>query len=493
MRWVAFSSIFAGITGYLVIFLATSTLGAERFDGFNVYWALFFAISGIVQGFMHETTRGVRAASATDTSRVIVDENDNGIDDADELIVSESATGTIVIEQRSAEEIASGRYRRPAARGSHRVDVNDLRPNARPIPVAILTGLALGALLAATSWWWGPLLLPAEEQLLGSILIPAATVLLAVQAGLAGLLSGTARWQAFGILLTFEAALRVAVAAIAAALGNPMAGFMYATVAGVIATPVALWLTRAGREVQSLRTDVPVGVYLRRAANAMVAASAAAVLVVGFPVILQATRAGTDAVVLSNLLLAVLLTRAPILTPITSFQNALVVFFVDRLHRGRGVLLMPVLLVITVGIVGAGLAWFLGPPIIGFMGDGFRMGGEVLATLTFAASLTGALYVTGSAVLARERHGHYVAGWWIASGLAIIVLLVVPEIVLATELALIIGPLAGVLYHVLIGMHGLTDRELAAAQADADASAAAAAPASGSDTAAAAEPKPEEA
>lgn len=452
MRWVAFSTIFAGITGYLVIFLATSTLGAERFDGFNVYWALFFAISGIVQGIMHETTRGIRAASAADTTRKIVDENDNGIDDADEIVVSESATGTAVIEVLTPEEIEADRRRQLMRHGSHRVDAAELGLGARPLHTAALVGLVLGALMAATSPLWGPVLLPEGQQVLGTVLISVSTALLAVQSAFAGLLSGTARWRSFGIMLTLEAAARIIVAAIATFVGDPMAGFMYATVAGAVVAPLMLPLTPLGREVGQLRTDVPLGAFLRRSANAMAAASAAAVLVVGFPVILQAARAGTEPIVLSNLLLAVLLTRAPILTPITSFQNALVVHFVDRFDKGRLALIVPVGVVLAVGIVGALLAWFLGPPIIEFMGEGFAMGGDVLASLTFAASLTGVLYVTGAATLAHEAHGHYVAGWWIASGLAIVILLAVPQIVLATELALVIGPLAGALYHALVGM-----------------------------------------
>ena len=453
MRWVAFSTIFAGITGYLVIFLATSTLGADRFDSFNVFWAMFFAISGIVQGLMHETTRGVRVAAVADEGPQMVDENDNGIPDADELVVSESATGTTVIESLSPEEIAADQRRRLAARGSHRVDPESLRFAARPLGVGLGLGLVIGAALAATSPLWAPMLLPPEHRGLGTALIAVSTVLLAVQAALAGLLSGTGRWRGFGMLLTVEAALRLLVAAIAIGLGDPMAGFLYATVAGVLATPATL-LSPPGLAVMRLRTDVPVRTFLSRSAGAMVAASAAAVLVVGFPVILQATRPGTEPIVLSNLLLAVLLTRAPILTPITSFQNALVVHFVNRAADGRRAVALPVAGVLAIGLVGAFFAWFLGPPIIEFMGEGFTIGGEVLAVLTFAASLTGALYVTGAAALARERHGHYVAGWWLASLLSIAVLIAVPQIVTATQLALLIGPAAGLAYHILVGMRG---------------------------------------
>ena len=455
MRWVAFSTIFAGITGYLVIYLATSSLGAGKFDGFNVMWGLFFAISGIVQGLMHETTRGVRAATTGD--RELIDENDNGIHDADELVLSDSSTGTTVFEVLTPEEIAADRARRAAADAA----VADAAPDAtadaatvRPLFVTTFVGLGFAAALAATSWWWGPALLPKGEVGLGIVLICVSTFLLTVQAGLAGLLSGTGRWRPFGMLLTAEAALRVLVAGAAVASEGSMAGFMYATVAGVIATPIALVVATPCREVMRMHADVGLRRFLRNGASAMAAAAGASLLVVGFPVLMRATRADADPVVLSNLLLAVLLTRAPILTPITSFQNALVVHFVDRRDQGMRALLAPSAIVIAVGLVGAFLAWLLGPTIFELMGDGFQIGGDLLAALTFAASITGLLYVTGAATLARERHGQYVIGWWVAAIVSIVLLLVVPGLVAATVAALVVGPAAGVLTHILIGLRG---------------------------------------
>lgn len=456
MRWVAFSTIFAGITGYLVIFLATSTLGAERFDGFNVMWGLFFALSGIVQGLMHETTRGVRASTTPD--REFVDENGNGIHDADEVVLSDSSTGTTVIEVLTPEEIEAERARRAAEAqapsGPNGATDSGLVAGVRPLVATTAVGLVLALLLAATSGLWAPALLPREELALGIVLICVSTAFLAMQAGLAGLLSGTGRWAPFGMLLTAEAALRILIAAWAAWSGAAMAGFMYATVAGVIATPIMLALTRPGREVAPVRTDVPLGRFLRNGGQAMVAAAGAALLVVGFPVLMRATRPDADPIVLSNLLLAVLLTRAPILTPVTSFQNAIVVYFVDRLAQGRRALVLPSAIVLGVGLIGAFLAWLLGPAIFELMGDGFQIGGDLLAALTFAASITGLLYVTGAATLARERHGRYVAGWWVAAIVSTLLLIVIPGLVTATVVALIAGPAAGALTHILFGLRG---------------------------------------
>lgn len=434
MRWVAFSSIFAGLSGYVVILIATQTLGAARFEAFNVFWGLFFAISGTVQGIMHETTRGVRHVSA-----VLVDEDGDGIDDRDQIVISGGSGGTPVVEVRD-----------PAAQVGAAADPP--ARTVRPLRVALVLSAIFAVLVAATGPAWSTALIPEGYRGLAVALGAVSTALLTWQAALAGLLSGSGRWRSFGILLTVEAALRLAVAAIAIALADPMTGFMYATVAGTIATPFWLLATRPGHEVAPLRTDVPLSAFLRRCGSAMLAASAAAVLVVGFPVLIKASRPDADPFILSNLLLAVTLTRAPILVPITSFQNAIVVFFVDRLAKGRGAVVRPLALVTGIAVLGAALAWFIGPPIIGIMGDGFQVGGDVLAALTLAAGATGALYVTGSATLARERHGSYVAGWWIACGLTVILLVSVPGLVVGTILSLAIGPAVGALFHILVGM-----------------------------------------
>lgn len=421
MRWVAFSSVFAGITGYLVILLASSTFGAdERFRTFNVFWGLFFMVYGTLQGLMHETTRGVRSSLARQES---------GDDPTADDLLTEPVTGDAV--------------------------ATELEQRARPFRISLAFGaVAAGVVLASSPLWIRIVQIEPQYQALAIVLMTVSTALGAVQSVYFGLLSGSGKWRMFGILLSLEALARILVTLLALVLSDQVAGFLFATVAGVIVTPLAILLSPLGRSVIALRADVRTKEFVRRGLHSIVAASAASILVVGFPVFMSAARPGDDHVVISNLLLAVTLTRAPVLVPITSFQNAIVVYFVDRVRRGRRVVWAPVGIVLGVASLGAVLAWLVGPPIMAIMGKGFGVGGEVLAALTFAAGFTGALYVTGSAVLARERHGAYVAGWLIASGIAIVLLVVVPGALVATVLALTIGPATGATFHVLVGMRG---------------------------------------
>ncbi|NLT25069.1 MAG: hypothetical protein GXX90_00190 [Microbacteriaceae bacterium] len=457
MRWVGTSSVLAGIAGYVVILLASRALGAERFAAFFIVWALFFTIAGTIGGLMQETARGVRAKLARDTDRPIVDENDNGIDDADEIVVSEGPTGTSVIELVSREELAADQRRRLLPRGSHRVAAASVLPGALPIRVATGMGLLVAGLSVLASPLWGPLLLPAEHWLVGTALIAVSIVLLSVQGAVAGMLSGTGRWRGYGALIAAEALLRIVAAAIAAASGAPLLGFILAAAAGLVITPIILLGTPVGREMLHRRTDVPNDDFVRRGFSASAVASAPTLFVVGFPVLLALVRPGIEPLVLSNLLIGVLLVRAVTLTPMASFQNALVVYSAARLDRGRRALIVPFAGIALVGLVLAFFAWVLGTPVIEFMGEGFTLSGEVLAVLTLGGALTAALYVTGTATLARDRHRHYVIGWWLAALVAALVLVVVPQPVAAVELALVLGPIAGLVYHLVAGVQGTGD------------------------------------
>jgi len=456
MKWVAFSSVFAGIAGYIVIFFATSSLGADRFEVFNVYWGLFFTIQGVIQGLMHETTRAVRAVALASEGETAAP---GGLADAPPraagAVVGESgahaaaaATGpvaTVTADDPTAEDLLVEEPSRedteiPASQRAH------------PLRLSVVLGLIAAGVVLASSPLWAPVLLPEGERALGVALLTVASALAAVQCAFCGALSGSQNWGRFAMVVSGEAAVRVAISGACVVLGASVAGFLYATVAGVVMTPLMLLVSRRSRAMLHVRADVGTRAFVFRTLQAMLAASAAAVLVVGFPVLIKATLPGTDPVVISNLLLAVTLTRAPILMPITSFQNAIVVYFVDRTAKGRSVVLLPVAIVLGVAAIGAALAYLVGEPIIHLMGPGFAVGGPVLAALTFAAGFTGGLFITGAAVLARERHGLYVAGWWTASASAVLFLLFADGAAEATVLALSVGPAVGMLVHVVFGM-----------------------------------------
>lgn len=131
-----------------------------------------------------------------------------------------------------------------------------------------------------------------------------------------------------------DAVLRVAVAAATFVVGWGLGGYLWATVAGSIAWLLMLLASPATRAAGRLLTAGGTVTFLRGAGHSVVAAGASAVLVMGFPVLLKATSGGDLGAAGRVVILAVTLTRAPLLVPLTAMQGNLIAYFVDqRTHR----------------------------------------------------------------------------------------------------------------------------------------------------------------
>jgi hypothetical protein len=238
------------------------------------------------------------------------------------------------------------------------------------------------------------------------------------------------------------------VAAATVLAGWGLVGFLWATVAGAASWLALLILSPTTRAAATLVAHESAGSFLRGAAHAVAAAGASAILVMGFPVLLKAT-AGDLGATGGVVILAVTLTRAPLLVPLTAMQGNLIAHFVDqRSHRIRA-LAGPAALVAgcgAVGVVAAGLAgpWLLR---VGF-GPDYVAPGSLLAWLTAGAVAIALLTVTGAATVAAALHRAYSLGWvsaTVASGL----LLTVPiALETRTVVALLCGPLVGIGVHI---------------------------------------------
>ncbi len=93
--------------------------------------------------------------------------------------------------------------------------------------------------------------------------------------------------------------------------------------------------------------------FLRGAAHSIAAAGASAILVMGFPVLLKATSGDLGAAG-GVVILAVTLTRAPLLVPLTAMQGNLIAHFVDQRTERLRALVGPAAVVAGVGAVGGG-------------------------------------------------------------------------------------------------------------------------------------------
>ncbi|AWH94577.1 polysaccharide biosynthesis protein [Dietzia psychralcaliphila] len=412
MRALTLATVFAAASGYLVMLVAGRALGPADYPLFATYWGAFFALGGVANGLMQEATRAVRSARLSSTP---------------------DAAGMT----------AAGRVTPVPAPGPG--------SRVRLLPAGLVLGLVLAAVVMVSAPVWPALGLPTFSGI-GVAVMAFGILGFSMQAATAGALSGTERWGLYAVLLTVDAALRLVVAGVAWWFGDAGLGFALATVAGAFTWALMIALSPVTREALARALDVGRRRFWRNTASAMLASAGTAVLVVGFPVFVTATvRESDPAPLVGAVILAITLTRAPLLVPLTSFQSAIIVYFVQRRDLGPRALAGPLGLVTAVGMVGAGAAWLVGPWLIRVLfGAEFELPGAVLAALTAASVGTAALMVTGNAALAFDRHLLYNVGWWVAVLAALILLVSVPgPLDVRSAIALLAGPGIGVVVHIV--------------------------------------------
>ncbi|ORW66473.1 hypothetical protein AWC24_15475 [Mycolicibacter senuensis] len=390
---VGTATLLSALCGYAVLYLAARDLDPAGFSVFSVFWGAFGLVAGATNGLLQETTREVRFGS----------------------------------------EAGAGR---PSTRPRH----------TRPLWVAGLAGVVAAGLVAGTSpLWSGHVFVEARWLSVGLLCFGLANF--AVHATLLGTLAGTNRWTQYGALMVTDAGIRVAVATATFAVGWGLVGFLWATVAGAMAWLLLLAASPAARSAARLLTPVGTTDFLRGAAHSITAAGASAVLVMGFPVLLQATygELGAEGGVV---ILAVTVTRAPLLVPLTALQGNLIAHFVDQRGRRLRALSIPAATVAAVGAAGAVAAGLVGPWLLRTVfGPDYHTGGALLAGLTAGATAIALLTLTGAATVAAALHRAYALGWVGATVASTLLLMLPLELPTRTVVALLCGPLVGIAAH----------------------------------------------
>jgi hypothetical protein len=312
--------------------------------------------------------------------------------------------------------------------------------------VAASIGLSTAAVIAGSSPLWAGRVF-VEARWTSVALLSVGLAGFCLHATLLGMLAGAGRWTQYGSLMASDAVMRVAVAAATFAVGWGLVGYLWATVCGSVAWLLMLILSPATREAARLMVYGDVATFLRGAAHAITAAGASAILVMGFPVLLKATYGDLGATG-GVVILAVTLTRAPLLVPLTAMQGNLIAHFVDQRNDRMRALLGPAAVVIGVGVVGILAAGVAGPWLLraGF-GEEYHADGALLAWLTAAATSIALLTLTGAAAVAAALHRAYSLGWIGATVASTLLLLLPLELQTRTVLALLCGPFVGIAVH----------------------------------------------
>ncbi|CEA08638.1 hypothetical protein BN1051_01995 [Arthrobacter saudimassiliensis] len=394
---VGAASLLSALSGFVILFVVARVLSPAENSEFLAYWGALFAVYGILFGVIAETTRAVGRAELD--------------------------------REAPMPEGAGGRPR-----------------GASVVGAALIVGAGLAALVAAVGF-------PFADQLFGSqgtaivALLAVSCLFYAWHAAIAGSLQGLRLWQPYTKLVTMEALFRLLAVVTVALASGTLFGIELACLAALAAAPVLFSGSRSARAASRARADIPMAPFLRQTGQALISAASSAALLVSFPILVKVTTAPDAYELAAPLLLAISLTRAPIMLPLQAFQGVAISAVLRARDEGAGAVRRPIGAVLAAGVIGAALAWLIGPWLMLLFGPDYLVAGWVLAALTLDAALIALLTLSGTALLALGRHRVYALGWLLATVVAVGFLLIPDSTELRCILSLTVGPLCGIVLH----------------------------------------------
>lgn len=410
------SSVLAAASTLVVTMIAQRALTGSELTEFLLFWSALFTVTGIITGLQPEITRAVG------TARTYA-----------------AADGVA-----SAHPTSDGT---PAPQG------------ARVVTVAAALGAVAGVLVLVSSPLWAGQQIP-HSAAVGVTVMAVGVFLYALQATISGVAAGEDRWYLFATVGGLESAGRLLLMLAVALLIPSLAGLEVVTV-----IPMGLWLilalvTFSGRRLWVARADVPAGRLTVNILWSFLSSAAAAMLMMGFPNVLKASGAAeSEPVVLGTLILAISITRSPIMIPLQAFQGVAVSAFLKQRHRPVAAFIKPAAAVVAVGAVGALAAYLVGPLLFRLIyppAAGTESAYEAAASglslgaLVFASALLALMTLSGNMALAVNQHRIYLAGWVVAAVVTLGLAFLLPApLVPRAVVALAVGPVCGFVVHMV--------------------------------------------
>jgi hypothetical protein len=378
----------AGVISYIVTILVPNRVGPSLYVPFAVFWSSIYLVVGALGGIQQEVTRGTHPLA-------------------------------------DGEPVRASRARN----------------------FGLITGLSVFALVLATSPLWVHAVFPSEGWgLVWPLAVGVASfVMVAV---LAGSLYGVAAWVPIALMISIDALLRLIGLALALAFTTNVVVLAWAVALPFPLTLIVLWPFIRRSIVGRSQLDVGYRALTWNVARTIVAATATGIMVSGFPLMLGLTSHSVPRALQGMFVLAITLTRAPLIVIALSLQSYLVVQFRNNLEHFWRQFLGLLGMVVAGGAVLAVAGWLLGPVIYGLISPtGPQPDGTFFAILVGSSVLVAALCISAPALLARSQHLVYTAGWVCAAVVTIVVLQLPLDFATRIITALIAGPVVGLIVH----------------------------------------------
>lgn len=387
----------SAVSSFLITVLSARVLSVEANKEFLVFWGLLFAVFGVVAGTQTESTRAIAAGLRLEREGV----------------------------ERDGER-------------------------ASAVKVALVLGLVAGAVMLVAAPVWVPRMTP-STGLVATACVALGAFFYAGEMSMSGAFAGSRLWGHYSLLMAGEALLRIVLVGVVALTVGSLAGFEVASAVPAL-TWLAFLLVPTGRRVLRARADVAARRLAGFNLQAMISSAAWAVLVTGFATMLELTSHGADAAEMATVMLAVTLTRSPIMIPLQAFQGVLITSIAGADQHDRTAMITKYLAALAgVGVVLAGLAAWIGPWLMRVIfGEAYSPTAWLVGLLTLAATGMAALVLTGATTVALGLHRDYAAGWILAAVVAFLLMWALPFGVSGRAIvALSVAPVCGSLVHLL--------------------------------------------
>jgi hypothetical protein len=377
----------AGVASYVVTTLVPFRIGFARYALFAVFWSSMYLVVGALGGIQQEVTRG------------------------------------------------TGPARRVAAVPS------------RARNFGLVAAGTVFAAIVATAPLWVTSAFPSEGW---NLVWPLAvgTASFVVVAVIGGSLYGVAAWVPIALMICVDALLRLAAVLLVLVFTTNVVALAWAVAVPFPLSLVILWPLVRRSIVGRTELDVGYRALTWNVARTIAAAASTGVMVSGFPLLLGLTSSAEPPVTVGLYILTITLTRAPLIIVAMSLQNYFLVIFRDHAAAFWRYFLQLQGIVLGGGIVLALAGWWIGPSVFGYLYPAEpRPDGAFIAVLVLSSALVGSMCVTAPAVLARSRHVVLTAGWISAAVATIGALLLPVDFTTRTLIALVGGPIIGLLVH----------------------------------------------